>query len=68
MAPTQEEELKLRLYNGELSRLGPADRFLKALVDVPFAYRRLEALLYMGTLEEDLTSTMESFGILEVRC
>jgi len=66
MAPTSEEELKLRLFNGNLAQLGPADRFLKALVDIPFAFKRMEALLYMGTLQEELTSTRESFAILEV--
>ncbi|XP_027353968.1 formin-like protein 5 [Abrus precatorius] len=68
MAPTSDEELKLRLFTGELSQLGPADRFLKALVDVPFAFKRMEALLFMTTLKEELTSTMESFAILEVAC
>ena len=66
MAPTTEEELKLRLFNGELSQLGPAERFLKAVVEIPFAFKRLEALLLMGTFQEELTTTMESFAILEV--
>ncbi|XP_057540334.1 formin-like protein 5 [Amaranthus tricolor] len=68
MAPTPEEELKLRLYNGEISQLGPAERFLKALVDVPFAFRRLKTLLFMGTLQEEATSVKESFIILEAAC
>ncbi|KAL6553430.1 hypothetical protein OROGR_007272 [Orobanche gracilis] len=42
MAPTAEEELKLRLNKGKLSRLGPAERFLKVMVDIPFAFKRLE--------------------------
>ncbi|KAI4333797.1 hypothetical protein L6164_018559 [Bauhinia variegata] len=68
MAPTSEEELKLRLYSGPLSQLGPADRFLKGLVDIPFAFKRLEALLFMGSLQEELTSAKESFDILEIAC
>ncbi|KAI4320764.1 hypothetical protein MLD38_034209 [Melastoma candidum] len=68
MAPTADEELKLRLYNGELSRLGPADRFLKALVDIPFAFKRIEALLFMCTLQEEVTIAKESFATLEVAC
>ncbi|KAF5942735.1 hypothetical protein HYC85_020377 [Camellia sinensis] len=68
MAPTSEEELKLRLFSGELSRLGPADRFLKALVDVPFAFRRLETLLFMCTLQEDATIIKESFTTFEAAC
>ncbi|XP_054815061.1 formin-like protein 5 isoform X1 [Prosopis cineraria] len=68
MAPTSEEELKLRLFSGETSQLGPADRFIKALVDIPFAFKRMEALLFMSTFQEDLTSTKESFATLEVAC
>lgn len=66
MAPTQEEELKLRVFSGNISQLGPADRFLKAVVDVPFAFKRMEALLFMGTLQEELKATKESFAVLEV--
>lgn len=66
MAPTSEEELKLRMFNGELSHLGPAERFLKALVDIPFAFKRLEALLFMCTLQEEVAITKESFETLEV--
>lgn len=66
MAPTADEELKLRLYTGELSQLGSAERFLKVLVDIPFAYKRLESLLFMCTLQEDVAATKESLGTLEV--
>ncbi|KAI3960886.1 hypothetical protein MKW92_000857 [Papaver armeniacum] len=40
MAPTKEEELKLINYNGDLSKLGSVERFLKAVLDIPFAFRR----------------------------
>lgn len=66
MAPTSEEELKLRLFNGELSQLGPAERFLKALVDIPFSFKRLEALLFMCTLQEEVAIVKESLATLEV--
>ncbi|CAN1224303.1 Formin-like protein 5 [Linum grandiflorum] len=66
MAPTSDEELKLRLFSGEISQLGPAERFLKALVDIPFAFHRMEALYFIGTLEEEVASVMESFQTLEV--
>ncbi|CAL0328911.1 unnamed protein product [Lupinus luteus] len=68
MAPTSDEELKLKLFDGELSQLAPADRFLKTLVDIPFAFKRVEALLFIVTLKEELNSTMESLAILEVAC
>ncbi|KAM4092558.1 hypothetical protein ACJW30_06G048400 [Castanea mollissima] len=68
MAPTAEEELKLRLFNGEIAQLGPAERFLKALVDIPFAFKRMDALLFMCTIQEEVTITRESFATLEVAC
>uniref|UniRef100_A0A2P2JAD4 Formin-like protein n=1 Tax=Rhizophora mucronata TaxID=61149 RepID=A0A2P2JAD4_RHIMU len=68
MAPTADEELKLRLFTGELSQLGPAERFLKALVDIPFAFKRMEILLFICTLQEDVSTTKESFETLEVAC
>lgn len=66
MAPTSDEELKLRLFTGEISQLGPAERFLKVLVDVPFAFKRLESLLFMCSLHEEVAATKESFETLEV--
>ncbi|CAN1843853.1 Formin-like protein 11 [Linum perenne] len=66
MAPTADEELKLRLYTGEISQLGPAERFLKALVEVPFAFKRIESLLFMSSLQEEVTTLKEAFATLEV--
>ena len=66
MAPTADEELKLRLFSGEISQLGSAERFLKVLVDVPFSFKRMEALLFMCSLHEEVTVTRESFETLEV--
>ena len=66
MAPTGEEELKLRLYEGELSVLGPAERFLKALVDIPFAFRRMDAMLLMSSMEEEISSVRQDLQTIEV--
>ncbi|WOG91696.1 hypothetical protein DCAR_0310946 [Daucus carota subsp. sativus] len=68
MAPTSQEELQLRLYSDDISKLGPADRFIKILVDIPFAYQRLEALLFMCTLQNESFSIKEYFAVLEVAC
>ncbi|KAK7263566.1 hypothetical protein RJT34_31158 [Clitoria ternatea] len=68
MAPTAEEELKLRMYSGPLSDLGPAERFLKVLVDIPFAFKRLECLMFKYILQEEFSSIKESFATLEVAC
>ncbi|PSS14433.1 Formin-like protein [Actinidia chinensis var. chinensis] len=68
MAPTSEEELKLRLFSGDLSQLGPAERFLKVMVEIPFAFKRLESLLFMSSLQEEVFAIKESFETLEVAC
>ncbi|KAL3624691.1 hypothetical protein CASFOL_031359 [Castilleja foliolosa] len=68
MAPTADEELKLRLYSGDISLLGPAERFLKVIVDIPFAFKRLESLLFVCTFQEEFSSTKESLATLEVAC
>lgn len=68
MAPTTEEELKLRLYSGDVSRLGTAERFLKVLVEIPFAFKRLESLLFMSTLHEEAGIVKEAFTTLEAAC
>lgn len=67
MAPTSEEELKLRLFSGDRSRLGTAEQFLKVIVDIPYAFKRLESLLFMRSLQEELSVIKESFATLEVR-
>ncbi|KAE8667029.1 Formin-like protein 5 [Hibiscus syriacus] len=68
MAPTADEELKLRMFNGEISQLGPAERFLRVLVDIPFVFKRMETLIYMCSLYEEVTFARESFETLEVAC
>ncbi|PSR95302.1 Formin-like protein [Actinidia chinensis var. chinensis] len=68
MAPTSEEELKLRLFSGDLSQLGPAESFLKVMVEIPFAFKRLESLLFMSSLQEEVSSIKESIETLEVAC
>jgi len=64
MAPTTEEEMKIRLY-GEPSKLGPAEQFIRNIMEVPFAYERIEVLLFMFCLQEEASSTSESFSTIE---
>ncbi|XP_072951434.1 formin-like protein 11 [Typha angustifolia] len=68
MAPTTDEELKLRLYSGDISQLGPAEQFLKVLIDIPYVYQRLDALLFMTLLPEEAASVKQSFSTLEMAC
>lgn len=66
MAPTKEEEIKLRDYKGDMSKLGSAERFLKAILDIPFAFKRVEAMLYRANFETEVKYLRTSFLTLEV--
>ncbi|KAA8522601.1 hypothetical protein F0562_013038 [Nyssa sinensis] len=68
MAPTKEEEIKLRDYTGDISKLGSAERFLKAVLDIPFAFKRVEAMLYRENFDTELKYLGKSFQTLEAAC
>jgi len=68
MAPTKEEELKLRNFTGDLSKLGSAERFLKALLDIPFSFKRVDAMLYRANFESEINYLRKSFETLEGAC
>ncbi|CAL5084911.1 unnamed protein product [Urochloa decumbens] len=68
MAPTKEEELKLKDYSGDISKLDPAERFLKDILDVPFAFKRVDALLYRANFDTEVNYLKNSFGTLEAAC
>ncbi|XP_022751210.1 formin-like protein 6 [Durio zibethinus] len=65
MAPTKEEEIKLREYSGDISKLGSAERFLKTVLDTPFAFRRVEAMLYRANFDTEVKYLRKSFQTLE---
>ncbi|CAN6541959.1 unnamed protein product [Malus baccata var. baccata] len=65
MAPTKEEEIKLRDYKGDVSKLGTAERFLKAVLDIPFAFKRVEAMLYRANFDSEVKYLRKSFQTLE---
>ena len=66
MAPTEEEEIKLKDYHGDISELGPAEQFVRALLDIPFAFKRLDAMWYREKFREEVNYIRESYEILEV--
>uniref|UniRef100_K3YCF1 Formin-like protein n=1 Tax=Setaria italica TaxID=4555 RepID=K3YCF1_SETIT len=66
--PTSDEELRLRLYTGELTQLGPAEQFLRTIIDIPYLYQRLDVLLFMSSLPEEAANAETSFKTLEVAC
>ena len=66
MVLTKEEEAKFSSYKGEVNELGSAERFVKAILKVPFAFLRIEALLYRETFEDEVVHLRKSFSMLEV--
>ncbi|KAE9605714.1 putative formin, FH2 domain-containing protein [Lupinus albus] len=69
MAPSKEEERKLKEHKEDSpTKLGPAEKFLKAVLDVPFAFKRVEAMLYIANFESEMEYLRKSFQTLEVAC
>ncbi|KAL1541006.1 formin-like protein 1 [Salvia divinorum] len=69
MAPSKEEERKLREFKDESpTKLGAAEMFLKAVVNIPHAFRRVEALLYASNFESEVDYLRKSFATLEAAC
>ncbi|KAJ4757954.1 Formin-like protein [Rhynchospora pubera] len=70
MAPTKEEEIKLKAFKDDdsPSKLGPAERFLKALIDIPFAFKRVDAMLYIASFDSEVKYLTKSFETLEAAC
>lgn len=67
MAPTKEEERKLKEYKDDSpTKLGHAEKFLKAVLDVPFAFKRVDAMLYITNFESEVEYLKRSFQTLEV--
>lgn len=68
MAPTKEEEIKLKEYREDSSpfKLGSAEKFLKAVLDVPFAFKRVEAMICTTNFDSEVNYLRKSFETLEV--
>ncbi|KAG2306999.1 hypothetical protein Bca4012_084046 [Brassica carinata] len=69
MAPTKDEERKLKEYKDDSPvKLGHAERFLKAMLDIPFAFKRVDAMLYVANFESEVEYLKKSFETLEAAC
>lgn len=66
MVPTKEEEAKLLSYKADINELGSAEKFVRAMLSVPFAFQRVEAMLYRETFEDEVVHLRNSFSTLEV--
>ncbi|KAJ0239820.1 Formin-like protein 2 [Hirschfeldia incana] len=71
MAPTKEEEEKLKELkeDGESSsKIGPAEKFLRVLLNIPLAFKRIDAMLYIVNFDSETEYLKRSFHTLEVAC
>lgn len=67
MAPSDEEEMKLKSYsNDSVIKLAPSERFLKELLDVPFVFKRVDALLSVANFNSRVAHLKRSFGVIQV--
>lgn len=67
MAPSKEEERKLKDYKDDSPvKLGAAEKFLKAVLDIPDAFRRVESMLYVSNFDSEVEYLKKSFETLEV--
>ncbi|KAL8482760.1 hypothetical protein ACS0TY_025704 [Phlomoides rotata] len=69
MGPTKEEERKLKEIKDESPfKLGTAEAFLRAVLDIPFAFKRVDAMLYIANFESEIEHLKRSFDTLESAC
>ncbi|CAJ2645666.1 unnamed protein product [Trifolium pratense] len=69
MAPSKEEECKLKEHKDDSpTKLDHAEKFLKAVLDIPFAFKRIEAMLYMVNFQSEVEYLRKSFQTLEAAC
>ncbi|KAL2325531.1 hypothetical protein Fmac_024589 [Flemingia macrophylla] len=68
MVPTKEEESKLCNYKGDINELGSAERFVRSMLDVPFAFQRVEGMLFRETFDDEVVHLRNSFSMLEEAC
>ncbi|MCO5549277.1 hypothetical protein L7F22_002745 [Adiantum nelumboides] len=68
MSPTQEEQKALLGFSGDRSKLGPAERFLISILEVPCAFQRIEAMQFKAGYREEISQIKESLQNLDVAC
>ncbi|CAK8572475.1 unnamed protein product [Lathyrus sativus] len=68
MVPTKEEESKLFNYKGNINELGSAEKFVRAVLCVPFSFQRVETMLYKETFDDEVVHLRNSFSMLEEAC
>ncbi|KAI5069394.1 hypothetical protein GOP47_0015695 [Adiantum capillus-veneris] len=69
MSPTLEEQKALMNFKSDKSvELGPAERFLTSVLEIPSAFQRLEAMQFKASFREDISHITDSLHTLETAC
>ncbi|XP_078155716.1 formin-like protein 1 [Carex rostrata] len=69
MSPNKDEESKLKEHRDDSPfKLGPAEAFIKAVIEIPFAFKRVDAMLFIADFEHEVSYLKGSFRILEGAC
>ncbi|KFK38213.1 hypothetical protein AALP_AA3G083500 [Arabis alpina] len=69
IAPSEEEERKLKSYSDDsVTKLSPSERFLKELLNVPFVFKRVDALLSVASFDSNVEHLKRSFSIIQAAC
>ncbi|KAK9084209.1 hypothetical protein Scep_030680 [Stephania cephalantha] len=68
MVPTKDEEIKLLSHRRDTGDLSTAEKFVRTILNVPFAFLRIEAMLYRDTFEDEVIHLRKSFAMLEDAC
>ncbi|KAF8667078.1 hypothetical protein HU200_053257 [Digitaria exilis] len=69
MVLSNEEELKLKYFKDDsLTRLCPVEAFVKAMLDVPFAFKRVDAMLYIASFYLEVNQLRLSYATVEGAC
>lgn len=72
IALSEEEERKLKRYSDDeedsVIKLAPSEKFLKDLLNVPFVFKRVDALLSVATFGSKIEHLKRSFGVIQAAC
>ncbi|KAG6519708.1 formin-like protein 1 [Zingiber officinale] len=69
MAPSKDEEHKLKEHKDDTpTKLGSPEKFLKAVLDIPFAFKRIDAMFYIANFDSEVNFLKKSFETLEAAC
>ncbi|XP_042468549.1 formin-like protein 1 isoform X2 [Zingiber officinale] len=69
MIPSRDEEIKLKQYKEKPPlKLGPAESFLKSVISIPYAFKRVVALLYISNFDSEVNYLNDLFRTLKAAC